>query len=55
MIYNSRNYWSLLALNKYKYKIKLIYNSRNYWSLLAYIYNVLFFYQSTIVEIIEAY
>ena len=34
-IYNSRNYWSLLALCCSTYSYPKIYNSRNYWSLLA--------------------
>ena len=54
-IYNSRNYWSLLAELSSKVKKGEIYNSRNYWSLLAYEPMTVYRPKSTIVEIIEAY
>ena len=53
-IYNSRNYWSLLAIAVESLK-KSIYNSRNYWSLLAWSMVVKRRWRSTIVEIIGAY
>ena len=53
-IYNSRNYWSLLAFYV-RHTYALIYNSRNYWSLLALQKLFYWEYASTIVEIIEAY
>ena len=54
LIYNSRNYQSLLAIAG-EMKRVLIYNSRNYQSLLAGGEVMLFPSESTIVEIIRAY
>ena len=54
-IYNSRNYWSILALRYQVEELSHIYNSRNYWSILAFIDNVFNSGVSTIVEIIEVY
>ena len=55
LIYDSRNYISLLA-RVYRYSsLSSIYDSRNYISLLAIILTIIAKYTSTIVEIILAY
>ena len=54
-IYNSRNYWSILADISDSNRNRNIYNSRNYWSILAGNGNTWAYRESTIVEIIEAY
>ena len=55
MIYNSRNYRSILASIKGVLGSVLIYNSRNYRSILAKASDLTEGQKSTIVEIIEAY
>ena len=55
-IYNSRNYWSILAFTHFQGFGAVIYNSRNYWSILACSWTcVVPGSVSTIVEIIGAY
>ena len=54
LIYNSRNYQSLLAIKSHDAS-KYIYNSRNYQSLLALHEALAVLLTSTIVEIIRAY
>ena len=53
-IYNSRNYYGIIACKVTTFIPNHIYNSRNYYGIIAVLLQFRFRFQSTIVEIIMA-